>query len=487
MLIQAFLLLAILLVTALCDNHTDILHLFSASQDEIESTMHSCWGWAYDGAIKQFIQNNFQKHFKNYPIIINNLCLSYNELGNKLGYYLNNIACAEIIGAHFFTVRKHYEYSPHSPAITRKQLDEQPMNPMVYEKALFFESLPHIRLHAHPQNISTAKSLADIHCGCTRTCWLDATAPWVQQIDLIGQVLRTAIDRYVDVTDAMSAGTVVDVNDMISRNLTRHPHAHHHGHSQHHSPHAHAHADTAAATVVDGRRRLTDGSDSTHTIPHIIEASTRAGHHPHDGAHLHQRNGHLRYNSTLNRHSSRFLPLIPTVAIHYRCGDNIAFSDMYGVSSFLIYNKTTILRNGLMEDDIKTIYILTEPIQRSSGFAPCPTCCTFLLEHLLTRMMELFPKAIVLVKRGGNVFLDYARLAYSPIVFCSASTFCMWPAIANQKGLVYLPYTALIAGAVNASTAPHLGKNIEWIDGHMTSAYPGSPELLLEAVMTPRA
>ena len=41
------------------------------------------------------------------------------------------------------------------------------------------------------------------------------------------------------------------------------------------------------------------------------------------------------------------------------------------------------------------------------------------------------------------------RLAKAPVVICSVSTFCLWPAIIN-KGVAYFPVTRLIA-AGNAS------------------------------------
>lgn len=44
------------------------------------------------------------------------------------------------------------------------------------------------------------------------------------------------------------------------------------------------------------------------------------------------------------------------------------------------------------------------------------------------------------------MFLDYARIAYSSLVFCGASTFCFWPAMANTNGTVVLPVTPLLGG-----------------------------------------
>jgi hypothetical protein len=69
------------------------------------------------------------------------------------------------------------------------------------------------------------------------------------------------------------------------------------------------------------------------------------------------------------------------------------------------------------------------------------------------------PQATLVLKRGGDLFLDYARIAYSNVVVCSASTFCLWPALANQHGQVHFPLSPLIA----EQSAPRLATNFHWI------------------------
>ena len=63
---------------------------------------------------------------------------------------------------------------------------------------------------------------------------------------------------------------------------------------------------------------------------------------------------------------------------------------------------------------------------------------------------------------GGDQFLDYARLAYSNVTICSSSTFCLWPALANN-GDVYFPLTALVANSGSNATAKDLGPRFHWI------------------------
>jgi hypothetical protein len=66
------------------------------------------------------------------------------------------------------------------------------------------------------------------------------------------------------------------------------------------------------------------------------------------------------------------------------------------------------------------------------------------------------------MKRGGDLFLDYARIAYSNISICSASTFCLWPALANNIGHSFYPITPLI-GKANEKSQPFLGERFHWI------------------------
>ena len=72
----------------------------------------------------------------------------------------------------------------------------------------------------------------------------------------------------------------------------------------------------------------------------------------------------------------------------------------------------------------------------------------------------------MVVKRGGDLFLDYARLALSNVTVCSASTYCLWPALAHE-GTVHYPLTSLVGNADNMQLAGamqgRLPANFKWI------------------------
>lgn len=89
--------------------------------------------------------------------------------------------------------------------------------------------------------------------------------------------------------------------------------------------------------------------------------------------------------------------------------------------------------------------------------------CRPILQALQEKVVQSFPSATVLVKFGGDPFLDYVRLARARVTVCSASTFCLWPAMANA-GLAYFPLTGLVAGWTPETTMPNLGDNFRWIE-----------------------
>jgi len=153
------------------------------------------------------------------------------------------------------------------------------------------------------------------------------------------------------------------------------------------------------------------------------------------------------------------LPLIPNVTIQYRCGDNIGFGKTrYGLLPFSAYTSS----NRIDKQTAKYIYVIADSPGRQSYHAYSSRCGQ-ILGHLFAHLKKHFPTAVVIVKRGGDAFLDYARLAYSNTTICSASTFCLWPALANSVGQVHFPLTPLVARAATNETAPHLSPHFHWI------------------------
>ena len=153
------------------------------------------------------------------------------------------------------------------------------------------------------------------------------------------------------------------------------------------------------------------------------------------------------------------LPLVPDVTIQYRCGDNIGFSYMYGILPFTAFKPR-------IPTGSKYIYVLSDHPSRAMH-SQFTSKCQVILKALFIYLQESNPTSTVVVKRGGDLFLDYIRMAYSKVLICSASTYCFWPALANVQngGDVHFPLTSLIAGADTLDLAPRgFGDRFHWIN-----------------------
>jgi hypothetical protein len=130
------------------------------------------------------------------------------------------------------------------------------------------------------------------------------------------------------------------------------------------------------------------------------------------------------------------LPLVPNVTIQYRCGDNIGFGKTrYGLLPFSAFRPPRINPNIA-----KFIYVIADSPGRQSYHA-FSSRCGIILQSLYGFLKKTFPSSVIVIKRGGDPFLDYARIAYSNITICSASTFCLWPALSNTIGTNFIiPY-----------------------------------------------
>ena len=149
------------------------------------------------------------------------------------------------------------------------------------------------------------------------------------------------------------------------------------------------------------------------------------------------KNGYLPVYQGLSLHNETdiysvdpndFLPLLPDVAIHYRCSDNL-FGGM-GCLSF----KTILDR---IPPDAKYIYIFSEYYGRLTGRVMAPHSES-ILRALIHDLEQLRPGVVVVVKRGSNVYTTMAIFAFANVTICSPSTFCLYPAIARTK-TTYFP------------------------------------------------
>mmetsp|Transcript_47083 Transcript_47083/g.81035 ORF Transcript_47083/g.81035 Transcript_47083/m.81035 type:complete len:466 (+) Transcript_47083:84-1481(+) len=146
------------------------------------------------------------------------------------------------------------------------------------------------------------------------------------------------------------------------------------------------------------------------------------------------------------------LPLIPDVAIHYRCGDN--FQGHYGFVPF------PHLADRI-PDNAKTIYVLAESEERGEGkIHNSREMCVAIFDALFEYLSSRFPNSAIIIKRGtGGMLVDFARLSFAKVVICSPSTFCLWAAVGRHGEEVYFPGFKSVA---HSNTSLSLG--FKWIN-----------------------
>lgn len=131
---------------------------------------------------------------------------------------------------------------------------------------------------------------------------------------------------------------------------------------------------------------------------------------------------------TMSTEELAHLPEFPDVTIHWRCSDNILFNKM-GLIPFPV-----IIR--YIPSHVKYIFIVSDFDRLGQP-----------ITYALKKEIEIHrPGATVVIRHHGDPFLALWMFLNSKIVICGASTFCFHFAVANTKGVVYLPMSDISYG-----------------------------------------
>jgi hypothetical protein len=348
---------------------SQIVNDLKAAQQTInEKVSPFCYHNGHSLTKSSYLSGKFSEYTKNHQTLVYPFCITTHELGNRLGNYVQEVACAEASGLHFVSVHSNWE---HSNAITSNSshLVTQKNNHTAAAIA-FFKGFPDIIVHPNPLDKTHASAKIQHECKCTRYCWGHGNAVWVNRTSNIRKYIQQAVQSYLHTIDS------------------------------------------SASASIDPTQDVTNAKPGEH------------------------------------------LPLIPDVAMQYRCGDNIGFSYMYGILPFTVIDDRIPM-------DAKYIYVLSDHPSRAAH-SPYSSRCKLILEKLFEYIKQRRPNATILVKRGGDLFLDFARFATAKTTICSASTYCFWPALSSPNK-VYFPITSLIAGADSPELAPDFGSHFNWI------------------------
>ncbi|KAJ1426706.1 hypothetical protein B484DRAFT_81788 [Ochromonadaceae sp. CCMP2298] len=133
------------------------------------------------------------------------------QLGNTLGYYLNDIACADITGAHFIAAHKSFTMTQPELLVTHTGAANQTQSQLA-----FFNHLPDLIVHPKPLPSDVVRKEMRKVCHCLQFCWENSDAAWLKRPELIGRVLRPAIDAYIAASGGLATGTLLDPKTDLS-------------------------------------------------------------------------------------------------------------------------------------------------------------------------------------------------------------------------------------------------------------------------------
>lgn len=122
-----------------------------------------------------------QNHNFNMSFIYNVFCPDAGQLGNHIGAYFNEVACAMESGAHF--------------AVYKKIPGDMPLS-----HRAFFDAFPSIVLNSR-YNIAGGrhdiKLKSESVCPCHEFCWTKVDAPWQHHINWMLDAIRTGTAAFV--------------------------------------------------------------------------------------------------------------------------------------------------------------------------------------------------------------------------------------------------------------------------------------------------
>lgn len=84
----------------------DRLDHYAATLDKMTVT---CFGDDYGGTRDELLAGQYKSVLGDLPVMVYPFCVRTFQLGNTLGYYFNDLACANLTGSHFIAVKKHFD------------------------------------------------------------------------------------------------------------------------------------------------------------------------------------------------------------------------------------------------------------------------------------------------------------------------------------------------------------------------------------------
>jgi hypothetical protein len=171
---------ALLLQSCLCEDEL-VFQALKDIQSKINANMEPFCYTSHSGTRQAFLTQAYKQYTGSYNVLIYPFCLETRELGNRLGNYLQEVACAEASGLHFIAIHPQWDIKGSFHGNFSNISDSQQL--------AFLSALPTLIVHKQPLDSFHAQAQIKHHCHCTRYCWGHVKAPWVNRTEsLVGVV-----------------------------------------------------------------------------------------------------------------------------------------------------------------------------------------------------------------------------------------------------------------------------------------------------------
>jgi hypothetical protein len=396
--------------------HADLVQVQTALNLDYNS---KSWGVASDGTksymllAASFLRGQFRYIIKDLPVFVYDAPTHTDSfIGNRLGNFFEAIACSHAAGLHFVCITN--------------QTDANKLA----------TGFPTIRMHAHPAaNISEAIENVQSRCVLKNPYpWENPASLQFMNPSVVREAMVPAMDKFLDeAIHSCQGGNLTLYMDLVNNNAA------------------------SAASAANATNATLPGACIRYTsLGYVSSASAGVIDIEGNSTQKHVTHGHDKpFPSPHHAHPyhTMMLPLVPSVAILFRCCDILLTkpgADQYG---FIRWDRYL---QRIPAQGTTTIYILTEP----AGYGECPWFATCqALSHALARYLSNhYPQAVVAIRRG-HPSDAMVMLSRAPTVICCASSFCLYPAMARTNGTTYLQvsdheWVSVIAIAMPCALSP---------------------------------
>ena len=196
LLLLLFAFLQSILVVVHCQPNVVTSTTTATTEAQLRAAQHAInngspyWYRAHSNTKNVFRYGLLKKELGDVSALVYPFLLMTYELGNRLGNYFTEVACAEAAGVHFIAVHKSFDTANSVQANSTSQLI--PGKPF-FNGSTLLDALPDIIIHPNPSSREEAIKKMDKYCTCTRYCWGNGNAPWINRTSSIGTILRRAI------------------------------------------------------------------------------------------------------------------------------------------------------------------------------------------------------------------------------------------------------------------------------------------------------